>query len=97
VGGFLVRKFVKPTKVFCSWPPLSGRLDQILPSQTQSKVWTTATGILRESNAAVGQELSRLDSLDRGFDQPPEFLALFVGDSGDDGFVADTAAGVESG
>ena len=33
MGGFLVRKFVKPTKVLGSWPPHESGIDQLLLSQ----------------------------------------------------------------
>jgi hypothetical protein len=82
MGGFLVRKLVKPAKVFCSWPPDQGGLDQILPSQTEAQVWATATGVLGKSDAAVRQKLGRLDPPDRVFDQMAELLPLLVGNRG---------------
>src|SRR6202011_1403881 len=80
IGGFLERKFVKPAKVFCSWPPDQGGLDQILPSQTQSQIGAAAAGVLGKADAAVGQEFGRFDPSDRVVDQMAEFLTLLVGD-----------------
>src|SRR2546427_5006705 len=80
MGGILVRKLVKPTKGFCSWPPHQSGLDQILPSQTKPDIRAAAAGVLRETDSAVGQELGGLDPPDRFFDQLAELLALVVRD-----------------
>jgi hypothetical protein len=82
MGGFLVIKLVKPTKVFCSWAPHQGGFDQILAPEAQADIGTTATRVLRETNATVGQELCGLDALDRIFSQHTELLALFFCDCG---------------
>jgi len=79
MGGFLVIKLVKPTKVFCSWPPHQSGIGKILPSETQPDVGTAAAGVLGETNAAVGQELGGLDPVDRVFHELAEFLPLLVG------------------
>ena len=47
MGGSLVIKFVKPTKVFCSWAPHQGCVSHFLPSQAESLIWAAAEGILR--------------------------------------------------
>src|SRR3989442_15358671 len=82
MGGFSVRKLVKPTKVFGSWPPHQSGLDQLLPSQTKTYVWAAAARVLRETNPAMRQELGGLDSPDGVFDQLAEFTALLGGDRG---------------
>src|SRR5438132_11796601 len=82
MGGSLVMKLVKPIKLFCSWPPDEGGLDQLLASETKPNIRTAAARVLRETDAAVGQELRRLDLPDDRFDQLPEFAALLICDSG---------------
>jgi hypothetical protein len=68
MGGFLVRKLVKHTKIISSWPPHQPRFRQILPSQTQANVGTAGAGVLGEADAAVGQKLGRFDPVDRILD-----------------------------
>src|SRR5207302_5069994 len=82
MGGFLVIKLVKPTKVFCSWPPHQSGVGKILPSETKPNVGTAGARVLREANAAVGQELGGLDPANRVFHELAEFLTLFVGNRG---------------
>src|ERR1700739_1070140 len=81
MGGFLVIKLVKPTKVFCSWPPHQSGFGHVLPSETQPHVRAAAAGVLREANAAVGEELGRFDPADGACRQLAEFPTLLVGDS----------------
>ena len=64
IGGFLVRKLVKPTKVCCSWTSYQRRFGKVWPSQTKSDVGTADAGVLGEADATVGQELSRFDPTD---------------------------------
>ena len=64
MGGVLVRKLVKPTKVVCSWTPYERRFGQIRPPQTEADVGTASARILGEADAAVRQEFSRFDSSD---------------------------------
>src|SRR5204863_1841445 len=80
IGGLLVRKLVKHTKIFSSWAPHQLRFGQILSPQTEAKVGTASTGVLREANAAVGQKFGRLDPVDRILDEMTEFFPLFVAD-----------------
>src|SRR5438132_3602884 len=75
-------KLVKPIKTFCSWPPDESGLDQLLPSETKPDIGTAAARVLRETDAAVRQELGRLDLLDGGFDQLPELAPLLICDGG---------------
>src|SRR5579859_6734657 len=82
MGGFLVSKLVKPTKFFCSWPPHQSGRGEILPSQTKPHIGAGAARVLREPDAAVGQELSGFDPPDGVFDKMAELLALVFGDSG---------------
>src|SRR5437899_2105716 len=63
IGGSLVMKLVKPIKLFCSWAPDEGSLDQLLASETKPNIRTAAARVLGETDAAVGQELGRLDLL----------------------------------
>jgi hypothetical protein len=65
IGGFLVIKLVKPTKLFCSWPPNHGGVCQVRFTETKPYVRTAAAGILREANTTVGEELGRFDTSDR--------------------------------
>src|SRR5438270_2202869 len=81
MGGFLVRKLVKHTKIFSSWAPHQPRFGQILSPQTQADVRTAGTGVLREADAAVRQKLGRFDPMDRILDEMTEFLTLFVADN----------------
>src|SRR5579859_3882981 len=82
MGGFLVSKLVKPTKVFCSWTSHQSGCGEFLPSQTKPHIRTGAAGILREPYAAVGQELRGLDPADRVVNQLAELLALLLSDRG---------------
>src|SRR2546427_13016382 len=75
-------KLVKPIKLFCSWPPDEGGLDQFLASKTEPNIRTAATRVLRKTDATVGQELGRLDLLDGRFHQLSEFAPLLIVDSG---------------
>jgi hypothetical protein len=43
---------------------------------------TAAAGVLRETDAAVGQELGRLDLPHAGFNQLPELAPLLIVDGG---------------
>jgi hypothetical protein len=79
MGSFLVAKLVKPTKVF-SRSPYYAFLRQFLPSQAKADVRTAGAGVLGRADAAVGHELTGLDSPDRVFDQAAIILSLFVGD-----------------
>jgi hypothetical protein len=82
MGGFLVIKLVKPTKVFGSWPPDEGGFDQLRFIQAQPEISTAAARVLGEANATVGQELCRLDLADALVNQFAELPPLFVADGG---------------
>jgi hypothetical protein len=82
MGGSLVSKLVKPTKIFCSRPPYQSGFGQVVPSKTKADIGTATAGVLREADPTVGQELRRLDSPDRIFDQLAEFASLLVRDRG---------------
>jgi hypothetical protein len=81
MGGLLVRKLVKQTKIV-SRTPNERCFDQFWLPQTEADIWATGTGVLRKSDAAVWQELRRFDPSDGIVDQPAEFLTLFVSDGG---------------
>ncbi len=68
MGGVLVIKFVKQTKVFCSWASYQRRFGQVRSSQTESDVGTAGAGVLGEADATVGQELGGFDPADRVLD-----------------------------
>src|ERR1019366_9897553 len=78
IGGFLVSKLVKPTKVF-SRPPDHSFLRQFLPSQAPADVRTAGARVLRKADAAVGHEVTGLNSLDRVLNQAAKLPSLFVG------------------
>jgi len=80
IGGILVRKFVKPTKVVCSWTPHQCRLGQVRPPQAESDIGTAGARVLGEANAAVRQKLGRFDPLDRVLDKMAELFSLLVSD-----------------
>src|SRR5205814_4039047 len=82
IGGFLVRKLVKHTKIFSSWAPHQPRFRQVFSPKTQANVGTAGAGVLGEADAAVGQKLGRFDPPDRILDKMTEFLTLFVADDG---------------
>ena len=75
-------KLVKPIKLFCSWPPDEGGLDQLLASETQPDIGAATAGVLRKTDAAVGQELGGVDLHDRSFDQLAELAPLLICDRG---------------
>jgi hypothetical protein len=81
INGLLVRKLVKPTKVF-SRTPNQGRVHQFLSAQAQTDIGTRGARVLRKPDTAVRQELSRLDPSDRVFYQFAEFLPLGVCNGG---------------
>ena len=80
IGGQLVRKLVKQTKVLCSWPPDEAGFDQLWLIQTKADIRTRAARVLRETDTAMWQELGRLDLADGLMDQGIELLPLLVGD-----------------
>jgi len=75
-------KLVKPIKLFCSWPPDESGLDQLLASETKPDIGATTARVLGKPDAAVRQELGRLDLLDGRFHELPELAALVVTDRG---------------
>jgi len=68
MGGSLVSKLVKATKVFCFWPPDQGGGCEFWLAQAQSHVGAAAAGILRKADATMRQELRRLNLLNGGCD-----------------------------
>ena len=82
MGGILVRKLVKPTKVVCSWAPYQRHFGQILPAQTESDIRTTGAWVLGKPNAAVRQKLGCFDPANGVLDQIAKFFSLFVANSG---------------
>src|SRR5207237_315337 len=82
IGGSLVMKLVNPIKAFRSWPPDESGLDQLLASETKPDIRTAAARVLGETDAAVGQELGRLNLPDGGFDQLAELAALLIVNGG---------------
>ncbi|MFY9908386.1 MAG: hypothetical protein WAK56_01020, partial [Candidatus Sulfotelmatobacter sp.] len=82
MGGFLVIKLVKPTKVFCSCTPYQGGCGEILPTQTEPNIRAATARVLRKTNAAVREELGGLNPVDSVFDDVSEFFPLLLGDRG---------------
>src|SRR5450759_787598 len=81
MGGHLVTKFVKQTKIdsrLANQPALH----QIALVEAEPKKRTGCTRVLEETDAAVGQEQSRLNPTYRVVDQGLELLPLLVGDGG---------------
>jgi hypothetical protein len=81
IGGYLVNKFVKQTKINSRFAYKTG-LDQVGLSEAEPEEWTSGTRILRKTNAAVRQEEPGFDPPDRVIDQGGELLPLFLGDGG---------------
>jgi len=80
IGGYLVIKLVKPTKIV-SRLAHEGSL-QFLLSEAETDVRASGAGILRKADTTVWQEVSRLDLLDRVLYKFAELLAALVGDRG---------------
>src|ERR1019366_4262682 len=81
MGGHLVTKFVKQTKIDSRLADKAS-LHQIALVETQSEKRTGSTRILGEADAAVRQEQSRLNPTYRVVDQGLELLPLLVRDGG---------------
>jgi hypothetical protein len=64
MGGQLVRKFVKQTKVVSRTPDEAG-VNEFLSAQTKANVRACRARVLGEPDAAVWQELRRLDPANR--------------------------------
>jgi hypothetical protein len=60
MGGKLVRKFVKHTKVN-SRPPNQGGLHQFLFAQAEPQVGAAQAAVLGKTDSAAGRELGGLD------------------------------------
>src|SRR6185437_8678141 len=65
IGGSLVRKLVKHTKVLRSWSTDQGSIHQRLFAQAKPNVRTGTAGILGKANSTVRQKLGRFDLLNR--------------------------------
>src|SRR5450756_106150 len=79
MGGHLVTKFVKQTKIDSQLADQPA-LNQIALVEAEPKKRTGGARILGEADAAVGQEKSRLNPTYRVVDQGLELLPLLVGD-----------------
>src|SRR5205823_4834173 len=78
IGALLLRKLVKPTKLFGSGTPHQIRINEVLAAEAQPDIRASTTRVLRKADAAVRQKLRRFDSLHGIFDQLAELTALFV-------------------
>ncbi len=78
MGGFLVIKFVKPTKIVCSRTPHESGVGQNLLSQTKPNIRTAAARVLGKTDAAVRQKVCRLDPADCALYQITELLTLLL-------------------
>jgi len=66
IGGYLVNKFVKQTKIDSRFADQTG-LDQIALVKAQAEERAGGTGILWETNSAVGEKQPGLDPSHRVF------------------------------
>src|SRR5579864_601347 len=82
MGGSLVRKLVKHTKVLCSWPADQPGFGHLLLVQAQPDIGARAARILRKADAAVRQKLGSLDSVNRVVHNVAELLPLVISDGG---------------
>src|ERR1035438_10343012 len=82
MGGFLVIKLVKPTKIVCSWTPHQSGIDHFLLSKTKPHIRTGTAGVLGKADTTVRQKIRRFNSTDRAFNQATKLLSLFLGDGG---------------
>jgi hypothetical protein len=57
MGGFLVIKLVKPTKIVCSWTPHYRGVGYFLLSKTEPHIRTAAARILRKTDATMRQKV----------------------------------------
>ena len=76
----LIQKLVKPIKIARSRATNKFRFNKLLVSETQAELRTADTAVLREPDAAMRIEVTRLDLMDGGFYQPAKFLPLFFRD-----------------
>src|ERR1019366_8594206 len=81
MGGYLVTKFVKQTKIDSRLADQPS-LHQVVLVETEPEKRTGGTRILGKADAAVGREKSGLNPTGRVVDQGPELLPLLVGDGG---------------
>src|ERR1019366_596583 len=81
MGGYLVSKFVKQTKIDSRLADKAS-LHQVALVKTETEEWTGGTRVLGEADATVGQEQSRLNPTYRVVDQRLELLPLLVRNSG---------------
>src|SRR5664280_2885213 len=81
MGGYLVTKFVKQTKIDSRLADQPA-LNQIALVEAEPKKRAGRTRVLGEADAAVRQEQSRFDTADGVVDQGGELLRLLVGDGG---------------
>src|SRR5208337_4035936 len=81
MGGHLVSKFVKQTKIDSRLAD-QARLHQIALVEAEPNKRAGGTGVLGEADAAVRQEQSGFDPADRVFDHGFELLPLLVRDRG---------------
>src|ERR1035441_1457080 len=81
IGGHLVNKFVKQTKID-SWLAHERGLDHVAPVEAKPNEWASCARILWKADAAMRQEQPGLDPSHRVFDQGCELLPLLVRNGG---------------
>jgi hypothetical protein len=81
IGGYLVNKFVKQTKIN-SRLANNGGFDQIGLVEAEPEEGTGCARILWKADPAMWQEEPGLDPSDRVFDQSCELLPLLLGNGG---------------
>ncbi len=81
IGGYLVNKFVKQTKID-SWLAHECGFDQVGLVEAESDEGAGRARILWEADPTMGQKEPRLDPRDRVRNQRGPLLSLFFGDRG---------------
>jgi hypothetical protein len=81
IGGYLVRKFVKQTKIH-SWLADKPGRHQIALVEAEPDKGAGCTRILGKADAALGQEQSRLNPANRVIHQSRKFFPLLIRNGG---------------
>ena len=81
IGGYLVNKFVKQTKINSGFTHERG-FDQVALIEAEPNEEAGGARVLGEADPAVGGEVARFNLPDCALDQVAEFLALVLGDGG---------------
>ena len=77
IGGYLVNKFVKQTKINSGFTHQRG-FDQVALIEAEPNEGAAGARVLGEADPAVGREVARFNLPDCALDQGAEFRTLFV-------------------